>query len=324
MTWEEAHRIAREASEPLAAGRVLLTAATGVVLAAPIRAPIAGPLFVTAAMDGYAVSGTKPWQVVGQVRAGLPWPEPLAPGQGVEIATGAQVPAGARAVIPYECTRYNERTVATAEPDRTHIRRPQRTPRSATSSHRLAVLLPPPSWAPPPRPVWTRLGVPATAGTADHHRRRSHHRRLPAPGQVRDALSPIVAALVERAGGTVIGIRHLPDDPLALTAALRDDADVDVVAVTGSSSVGLHDHLHRILAAGRATWYIDGVRCRPGHPQSLARTAAGTWVVGLPGNPYAGLVAGLTILEPLVAKLVRPCARHRRTACSRTGTAPAR
>jgi molybdopterin molybdotransferase len=47
---------------------------------------------------------------------------------------------------------------------------------------------------------------------------------------------------------------------------------------------------------------VDGVACRPGHPQLLAGHGR-RWVVGLPGNPYAALVAAYTLLQPLVAGL---------------------
>lgn len=42
--------------------------------------------------------------------------------------------------------------------------------------------------------------------------------------------------------------------------------------------------------------------CRPGHPQLLARVG-NRYVVGLPGNPLAALVASLTLLEPVVRAL---------------------
>jgi molybdopterin molybdotransferase len=77
-----------------------------------------------------------------------------------------------------------------------------------------------------------------------------------------------------------------------------------VAVVTGASSVGRADHLHRVLGALGARWHVDGVACRPGHPQLLARTVDGGWVVGLPGNPLAGLVGCVTLLLPLLDGLL--------------------
>jgi molybdopterin molybdotransferase len=48
---------------------------------------------------------------------------------------------------------------------------------------------------------------------------------------------------------------------------------------------------------------VDGVACRPGHPQLLAGLPDGRFVLGLPGNPAAALVAALTLLGPLLGAL---------------------
>ncbi|MDA5285581.1 molybdopterin-binding protein [Streptomyces sp. Isolate_45] len=73
--------------------------------------------------------------------------------------------------------------------------------------------------------------------------------------------------------------------------------------VTGSTSVGVTDQLREFLRDVGARMVVDTVACRPGHPQLLAGLADGRWVVGLPGNPYAALVAAHTLLAPLIAGL---------------------
>lgn len=122
----------------------------------------------------------------------------------------------------------------------------------------------------------------------------------PAPGQVRDALGPLADALVVDAGGVVDGRRYLADDADELAAQLDTDDDVDVLVVTGSSSRGVADHLRRVLHRDGVRILVDGVACRPGHPQLLAALPGGRWVVGVPSNPFAGLVAGVTLLRPLL------------------------
>ncbi|WP_433059969.1 molybdopterin-binding protein [Dactylosporangium sp. CS-033363] len=105
-----------------------------------------------------------------------------------------------------------------------------------------------------------------------------------------------------------VASRHVADDAGALAAAIAE-ARAEVVVVTGASSRGAADHLHGVLDGLGAQWLVDGVECRPGHPQGLAALPDGRWVVSLPGNPYAGLVAALTLLEPLLARLAgRPAA----------------
>lgn len=117
---------------------------------------------------------------------------------------------------------------------------------------------------------------------------------LPPRGKIRDAIGPMLPGLLTRMGAQLTSVEHIPDTSALLTNALTVDADV--IVTTGASSVGVGDHLHRALAA---EVLVNGVSCRPGHPQSLARLGH-RFVVGLPGNPLAALVAAVTLLHPLV------------------------
>ena len=125
---------------------------------------------------------------------------------------------------------------------------------------------------------------------------------LPEPGRVRDAIGPILPGLIDRFGGELLDMSYLPDRIDAL-GALFADGDEDVLIVCGSTSVGVADHLHTRLNGARAQWHVDGVACRPGHPQLLAGLPDGRFVLGLPGNPAAALAAALTLLGPLLGAL---------------------
>ncbi|MEU6200703.1 molybdopterin-binding protein [Streptomyces sp. NPDC047061] len=132
------------------------------------------------------------------------------------------------------------------------------------------------------------------------------HTGRPAPGRVRDALGPLLPPLVQAMGGETADVHHVPDRPtgsLATAVHTLPSYDADVTVVTGSTSVGATDQLRLLLADADARWAVDAVACRPGHPQLLARLPDGHWVVGLPGNPYAALVAAHTLLAPLLAGL---------------------
>ncbi|MBV9730317.1 MAG: molybdopterin molybdotransferase MoeA, partial [Pseudonocardiales bacterium] len=281
----------------------------GLTLAAEIRSCVALPAFDTAAMDGYAVAGPGPWQLRGQVRAGTVWKGTLAPREAVEISTGAQLPVGASAVLPVELTVRDGATVSgTVSSTGTHIRRAGE---DAPAGSPLA-------------PTGTRIG-PALIGLAAtcgydtlsvRPRPRVRilvtgeeltHSGVSGAGRVRDALGPLLPILVAELGGEACAVRHLPDRPTGLLATAMqppdDDGDAEVVVVTGSTSVGVTDQLRQLLRARSAQWIIDTVACRPGHPQLLAGIGAGRWLVGLPGNPFAALVAAYTLLAPLLAGL---------------------
>ncbi|MGH4008706.1 MAG: molybdopterin molybdotransferase MoeA [Pseudonocardiaceae bacterium] len=309
VAWEQARVLAHAAPQPLAACRVPLARAAGLTLAGTICTGVPLPAFDTAAMDGYAVAGAGPWRLQGQVRAGMVWQGTLVPGQAVEICTGAQVPAGASAVLAVELAVRDGSTVSGVAPSgRTHIRR-------AGEDAPAGALL---------APTGTRIG-PALIGLAATCgydtlpvRLRPRVRMLvtgeelthsgtSGAGRVRDALGPMLPALVAELGGEACEVRHLPHLPMDLLGAAvhppAESSGTDVLVVTGSTSVGVTDQLRQLLRAAGARWIVDTVACRPGHPQLLAGLGARGWLVGLPGNPFAALVAAYTLLGPLLAGL---------------------
>ncbi|MCX5193287.1 molybdopterin molybdotransferase MoeA [Streptomyces sp. NBC_00249] len=307
VSWERARELAYGAAVAGPVRVVPLGRAGGLTLAGELRSPHPLPAFDTAAMDGYAVAGPGPWRVRGEVRAGAAWQGRLGGGEAVGISTGAPVPAGADAVLPLELASAAGGLVSgPVLPPGRHVRRAgEDAPAGA-----------------PLAPAGTRVG-PALLGLAAScgHDTLAVHTRprvrvlvtgdeldrtgRPGPGRVRDALGPLLPGLVTELGGEAAGVRYVPDRPAGLLAReVLGVADAEVVVVTGSTSVGATDQLRGLLGGAGARWAVDTVACRPGHPMLLARLgAARRWVVGLPGNPYAALVAAHTLLGPLLAGL---------------------
>src|SRR5690606_25077837 len=132
---------------------------------------------------------------------------------------------------------------------------------------------------------------------------------VPAPGTVRDAIGPMLPGIAAWAGARADPPVQVRDRVDRTAGALRAAAGsgADVIAVCGASSKGPADHLRAALEALGAEVVVDGVACRPGHPQLLAHlgppSAPGPAVVGLPGNPNAALAAALTLLVPLLAAI---------------------
>ena len=102
------------AIEPLAVSTQPLLDALGLAAAEPVTAGVSLPGFDNSAMDGYAVrladvvSATSDapvhLPVVGAIGAGAADLRDLPEGTAAKIMTGAPVPAGADAVVPYEWT----------------------------------------------------------------------------------------------------------------------------------------------------------------------------------------------------------------------------
>src|SRR5205085_9224614 len=79
----------------------------------------------------------------------------------------------------------------------------------------------------------------------------------------------------------------VPDDPSAILAAMKSDADI--VLVSGGSSVGQEDHVPTLLAE-HGELAIHGIAMRPSSPTGMGRLD-GRLVFLLPGNPVSCLCA---------------------------------
>lgn len=303
--WAQARTAAHGAAVALPAVTVPLADAVGATLAEPMRAVVPVPGFDLAAMDGYAVAGTGPWQVSRTVLAGHGDPGELRSGEAVEVATGAPVPRGSEAVLPYEDACASEGQLRGAVPAGRHVRRTgEDVPLGAELLEAGTVITP------------AAAGLAASVGLdAVAVRRRPTvvalltgdelvHSGRPQAGQVRDAIGPQLPAVLAWFGAELLLRVPVPDQPAGGLATALESAEADVILSCGATASGPADHLHTALARLGARWVVDGVACRPGHPQSLAVLPDGRYVAGVPGNPFAALVALHTLVQPLLAGLV--------------------
>jgi molybdopterin biosynthesis enzyme len=107
LPFEEAWRRIAAALAPLPPVRKRLALVSGLVLAEDIIARDSMPPFAAAAMDGYAVLGSdasSERSITGEQDAGVKLDLAVTEGTAVRIMTGAPLPAGADAVIPFEET----------------------------------------------------------------------------------------------------------------------------------------------------------------------------------------------------------------------------
>ncbi|NYE96360.1 molybdopterin molybdotransferase [Psychromicrobium silvestre] len=310
--WLEARQLAFEAAASLPDEQIPLAAAGGRTLASEVRALQDLPHFDSAAMDGWAVSGSAPWIFA-------PPGERLYPGQASPILTGGVLPPGAKAVLRSESGEETvdgeglavlglSTTAAPGEPKAgQHIRR------RAQEAGAGEVLLEAGSILNP-----ARLALGALAGVDELTVGGKPKVRLlltgneiietglPEPGQVRDVFGPQLAWTVEMLGGVVTGQQRLSDELPATVAALSED-DGQLLISTGGTGHSNADYLHRALAEIGAELLVDGVSMRPGAPSFLAALpelgSGPRFLVGLPGNPLAAFIGLLTLAQPLLAGL---------------------
>jgi molybdopterin molybdotransferase len=123
----------------------------------------------------------------------------------------------------------------------------------------------------------------------------------PGPGQIRDANSHAVSALVRSCGAEPVAMDIVPDNERMLGEAIRKGlAQADVVALSGGSSVGARDLMVEAVSSLPGVEILaHGVAIRPGKPTLLAHQA-GKAIVGLPGHPVSALIVAQVFLAPFL------------------------
>ena len=291
-----------QASVVLPAADCPLSVSAGRVLAGSLTAPINVPEFVRSAMDGYAVRSEETtgvgdyspaeFQVIGESFPGRPTDAVIHPGSCVRIMTGAPLPAGADAVVPVENTRKSSRGIEVTEP----VPAGKNVGRVGEDITVGEVVLP--SWRrlrPQDVAVAASLGF-ENLSVVQRPRVRIvlTGNELVAAGQLRgpyqiyDANSHMLRGLVERDGGEVETVQHLPDSPSQIREALTTPG-ADVILVSGGSSVGEEDYAPGLVAE-LGELPIHGIAMRPSSPTGLGRIGE-TLVLLLPGNPVSCLCA---------------------------------
>ena len=300
------------------------------VLAQDISADIDLPPAHTAMMDGYAVFGSGPWRIVGELHAGsfLPY---LETGCALKVSTGAHLPPHCSFVIPTEMATLFEGDVASKSsftPGQ-HIRQPGDEALAGESIAASGTLLTP-----------AIAGLAASSGIDEVLVYQSPTVAIvvtgselvtegkPGPGQIRDSLSVQVAPWAQYLGASVNTSINCADDLGELCEALKN-SDGDIVIVTGGSSFGEHDYLRPALEKLGAIYILSEIRMRPGHPSLLAKLPDGKLVAGLPGNPLAALVSFMTVVAPALRGLsgqseyrMGKIALAKNFACDRTRVVP--
>jgi molybdopterin molybdotransferase len=128
--------------------------------------------------------------------------------------------------------------------------------------------------------------------------------RKPELGQIRDANSHAISALIRTCGAEPIPFDIVPDNAEMLSEALRKGLQqADVVVLSGGSSVGTRDLMVDVVSSLPDTEILaHGVAIRPGKPTLLAGQK-GKAIVGLPGHPVSALIVAQVFLAPFLRYL---------------------
>lgn len=314
----------------------------GRVLTEPILADRDFPPFPRATRDGYAVRADDLFivpatlRVIGQIQAGAAFAGHLAPGQAVEIMTGAALPEGADAVVMVE---YAARPSGN---DQVEIQR-------AVSSGENVVARGAEARAGQPMlPPGTRLAaaqvaLAAACGKATVKVYRKPRVAIlatgdelveisetPGPFQIRNSNSYSLAAQVEAAGGEAMRLPVAPDEPRKLMTLIHAGLEADMLLLSGGVSMGKFDLVEKALTKLGAEFFFTGALIQPGRPvvfgelkfsregngSARSRAARNPGVLGasrghrdaipffgLPGNPVSTMVCFDLFARPVLQTL---------------------
>ncbi|HXH20664.1 MAG TPA: gephyrin-like molybdotransferase Glp [Dehalococcoidia bacterium] len=305
--------------------------ALGQVLAEDVVSPLTIPPLDNTAMDGYAViaadtAGASPdapvrLRIVGEVAAGYIFPGRLERGQAVRIMTGAPIPEGADAIVPFEETdeppgrnfgafakSAESVGVFKAALPGANIRRAGEDIRAGETVLRAGTEL-----------RAAQIGVLASVGMS---RVRVYRRPVVAilstgdevlepgmphePGKIYDANSYSIAALVAEAGGIARRLGIARDTVEDLTAKVRAGLDADLLITSAGVSRGDYDVVKDVLMREGEIGFWT-VRMRPGKPLAFGTFRSGGRSVphlGLPGNPVSSMVTFELFGRPAVYKMM--------------------
>ncbi len=316
-----------------------LADALGQVLAEDVAAEFDIPPLDNTAMDGYAVRAADTegateadpvrLPVIGELAAGYVFEGEVTQGTAVRIMTGAPIPQGADAVVPFEETdepltesasaaaprrsgsyekpAYEVGIMKAAKPG-ANIRRAGEDVKAGDPVMSEGAVLGP-----------AQIGVLASLGRATA---RVIRRPVVAVlstgdelldigepnerGRIYDSNSYTVASMVRESGGVPKRLGIASDTVEALTTKLRQGLDADMLITTAGVSRGDYDVVKDVLAnEGEIDFWT--VRMKPGKPIAFGAFPSGDRKVphiGLPGNPVSSMVTFELFARPAIYKML--------------------
>jgi molybdopterin molybdotransferase len=288
-----------------------LTQCMGAVLRENIYAERDQPPFDRVTMDGIALDsnacrqGRRTFKVQGVQAAGDVPSRLTQPQSCIEVTTGAVLPGGCDAVVPFEQVDVHEGSAQLRTEG--EVSAGQNIHRRGSDGRQGDLLL----------KAGTPLGAPeiAVAASAGMARVRvssqpavmivSTGNELVEPGepildhQVRRSNAYAIAAALRQRGFLRVGDDHLPDDEPQLHKRLRLHLEThDVLVLSGGVSMGRSDLVPKVLGALCVRTVFHRVAQRPGKPMWFGVTDTGQSVFALPGNPVSTLVCLVRYVLP--------------------------
>jgi molybdopterin molybdotransferase len=312
LSFEEARKTILEMTSPLGIENVEILESVGRVLAEDLYAPWDMPLWDNTAMDGYAVRSADCPQpvtlkIAGFLPAGAHTTVEVEAGTVVKILTGAPIPPGADAVVPFEETEESGDTVSikTAVKSRDHIRFKGEDVKAGEKIIPAGTVLRPyeismlASFGKLFIPVHRKVRV-AILSTGDE---LVEPGELLSPGKIINSNALTVAAAVKQIGGEPVMLGIARDNKESLREKLVEGLKADVLITSAGISAGDRDLVREVLNelfVKLVFWKID---IKPGRPTAFS-VRDGKTVFSLPGNPVSTMITFEELVRPALLKMM--------------------
>lgn len=310
LSYQEAVSLILKNSKRLEPKALFLNACLGKILAQNVYSSFAFPSFDNSAVDGFAVrmpqNHKREFSFKGEVPAGYAFKGKLALGEAVHIFTGAALPAGTEAVVMQEnARRINGSVLIQKQPRRfENIRFQGEDFQSGQRIVKKGICLEP-----------YHIAALATAGRAKAFVYPSPQVAILVTGnellelgkkpqfaKIYDSNTPLLHALVRKAGGFPIVLNRVSDKAEKIREAVREGLKSDVLVIAGGVSVGKYDLVKKALlqeGVREIFWKVD---IKPGKPLFFGKRNK-TLVFGLPGNPVSVFVCFEEFVRPALLKM---------------------
>lgn len=318
VSHSEALQMVLSAVKPIEASELVpIDRSVNRVLAQHVVAEMNVPPFSRAAMDGYAVVADDTYgatqlepvklRVVDVLNAGEASDRTLQRGECIQIATGCPAPTGANAVVMVEFTEVVEDGVRIFRPvhpganialEGEDVKKGESvlaegevlTPAkvgvlAALGREEVCVYVKPAIAILPTGKEIVPVGKPLSRG------------------QIYDINSHTLQSVVNTNGGKAVQLPLVPDSLEEIISTIKQHADMDMIVVSGGSSVGQRDLLvDAIERLGKILFH--GVQVSPGKP-TLLGIVGGKPILGMPGYPTSCLSNAYLYLVPALRRLAR-------------------
>jgi len=304
----------------------------GQVLAEDLKSDLDIPPLDNSAMDGYAIryedtvgaskNTPKTVKVIAEISAGQIPDSEVLPGTSIRIMTGAPIPKGATAVVPFEDTdefgATSSRISKTLNQDirinveaskHANIRPAGQDIKKGDVILKAGTVIRPAEAAIIASTGRSQIKVtrrPVISVIATGNELVEPGMEIK-PGSIYDSNSYGIAASITKYGGLPKFLGIAQDDWHSLEAKIEQGLDSDLLITSAGVSKGDYDIVKDLLSS-RGNIDFWSVRMRPAKPLAFGTFETGNGGkiphIGLPGNPVSALVAFELLVRPAILKML--------------------